>query len=111
MVEEADLIRSSFFFFSLCFVMVGRRTHTSQSQETILSLLSIHICGVTTLLVYDNDIIVIGNNDTERDSLQKCLATQFEINELGQLKYFLRIEVTCSKEGIFVSNLSMSWTF
>ena len=35
--------------------------------------------------------------------LKVCLIKEFEIKELGKLKYFLGIEVTRSKEGIFIS--------
>ena len=58
---------------------------------------------VTTLFVYVNDIIVTRNNPTKRDSLRKFLAKEFKIKELGKLKYFLGIEATYSKEGIFFS--------
>ena len=37
--------------------------------------------GVTALLVYN--IIVTRNDKAKRNSLQKCLATEFEINELA----------------------------
>ncbi|KAL0448132.1 UNVERIFIED_CONTAM: hypothetical protein Slati_1941100, partial [Sesamum latifolium] len=43
-----------------------------------------------------------GNDPTERDSLRKCLAKEFEIKELGKLKC-LSIEVAYSKHGIFLS--------
>lgn len=35
--------------------------------------------------------------------MKKCLIKNFEIKELGRLKYFLRIEVAHSKQGIFIS--------
>ena len=59
--------------------------------------------GVTALLVYVDDIIVTGNDEKEKESLEKCLAREFEIKELGKLKYFLGIEVARSKQGIFIS--------
>ena len=48
--------------------------------------------GVTTLLVYVDDIIIMRNDENERD-LKEMLEI-FEIKELGRLKYFLEIEVT-----------------
>jgi len=35
--------------------------------------------------------------------LGKCLAEEFEIKKLGNLKYLLGIEVTQSKHGIFIT--------
>ena len=37
------------------------------------------------------------------EHLRGCLAREFEIKELGKLKYFLGIEVAWSKAGIFIS--------
>ena len=53
--------------------------------------------GVTTLLVYIDDIIVTGNDEKERQTLRQCLTKEFEIKELGRLKYFLGIKVAHSK--------------
>ena len=52
---------------------------------------------VTTFLVYVDDIIVMGNDENERQTLRQCLTEEFEIKELGKLKYFLGIEVAHSK--------------
>lgn len=43
--------------------------------------------------VYVNVIILTDNGITEMDQLKKPLALEFEIKILGDLKYFLRIEV------------------
>ena len=58
---------------------------------------------VTMLLVYVDDMIITGNDDEEITKLQKELATEFEMKNLGGLKYFLGIEVSRSKQGIFLS--------
>ena len=52
--------------------------------------------GVTNILVYVDDIIMIGNDEKERESLRQCLTKDFEIKELGRLKYFQGIEVAHS---------------
>ena len=44
-----------------------------------------------------------GDDIEEMTLLKKCLANEFEIKELGRLKYFLEIEVAHSREGIFIS--------
>ncbi|KAK2974430.1 hypothetical protein RJ640_011327 [Escallonia rubra] len=76
-----------------------------QVQETESSLGNEHSAsgGVTVLIVYVDDIIVIGNDSDEKEALRKNLAKEFEIKDLEKLKYFLGIEVARSKEEIFVS--------
>ncbi|GKF18879.1 ribonuclease H-like domain-containing protein, partial [Tanacetum coccineum] len=44
------------------------------------------------LLVYVNDIVIIGNNDKEIDEFKKFLSSKFLIKDLGKLKYFFGIE-------------------
>ncbi|VVA35144.1 PREDICTED: Retrovirus-related Pol poly from, partial [Prunus dulcis] len=48
---------------------------------------------LTTLIVYVDDIIVTGNDAEKQLKLQKYLSHEFEMKDLGDLKYFLRIEV------------------
>lgn len=43
------------------------------------------------------------NNEEEMACLKKKLANEFEIKDLGPLKYFLGIEVVKSSHGIFLS--------
>ncbi|XP_038698474.1 uncharacterized mitochondrial protein AtMg00810-like [Tripterygium wilfordii] len=44
-----------------------------------------------------------GNDPDEASQLKKYLAKEFEIKDLGRLKYFLGIEVARSPTGIFIS--------
>lgn len=55
------------------------------------------------MLVYVDDIIVTGNDEREKQRLKQNLIKEFEIKELGKLRYFLGIEVSYSKQGIFIS--------
>jgi hypothetical protein len=57
----------------------------------------------TALLVYVDDIILAGNSMAEFDRIKAVLDTAFKIKNLGQLKYFLGLEVAHSKEGITIS--------
>ena len=58
---------------------------------------------ITALLIYVDDMIIIGNDEKEIASLREHLATEFEMKNLGGLKYFLGIEVARSSQGIFLS--------
>ncbi|RVW13780.1 Retrovirus-related Pol polyprotein from transposon RE1 [Vitis vinifera] len=58
---------------------------------------------ITTLIVYVDDMVVTGNDLEERKALQNYLSREFEMKDLGPLKYFLGIEVSRSSEGIFLS--------
>ena len=58
---------------------------------------------VTTFLVYVVNIIMIGNEEKERKTLRQCLPKEFDIKELGRLKYFLGIKVAQSKHRILIS--------
>ena len=59
--------------------------------------------GVTIFIVYVDDKIVIVNDDKGKQALKQCLIKEFEIKDLGILKYFLGIEVAQSRQGIFIS--------
>ena len=53
-------------------------------------------------MVYVDNIIMTGNDGNERQALRQCLTKEFEIKELGMLKYFLGIEIVHSKQEIFI---------
>jgi hypothetical protein len=53
--------------------------------------------------VYVDDMIVTRNELAERKRLQQHLTRDFEMKDLGELKYFLGIEVSRSDKGIFLS--------
>ncbi|XP_022893597.1 uncharacterized protein LOC111408063 [Olea europaea var. sylvestris] len=57
----------------------------------------------TILIVYVDDIILTGDNTAKMEKLKKCLATEFEVKDLGQMRYFLGMEIAQSKKGISVS--------
>ncbi|CAL9006929.1 unnamed protein product [Prunus brigantina] len=58
---------------------------------------------ITALIVYVDDMIVTGDDPDERKALQEYLSKEFEMKDLGTLKYFLGIEVSRSHQGIFLS--------
>ncbi|XP_021804243.1 uncharacterized protein LOC110748588, partial [Prunus avium] len=60
---------------------------------------------ITALIVYVDNMVVTGNDTREQQKLQKYLSHEFEMKDLGALKYFLRIEVARSKTSIFLSQM------
>ena len=53
--------------------------------------------------MYVNDIVITENESKGISSLKSFLQSQFHIKDLGMQRYFLGIEVTRSKHGIFLS--------
>ena len=80
-----------------------RRHGFKQSNSDHTLFLKHRIGMVTALIIYDDDMIITGNDKEEISNLQKHLATEFDMKNLGGLKYFLGIEVARSSQGIFLS--------
>ncbi|KAK2995291.1 hypothetical protein RJ640_013500 [Escallonia rubra] len=57
----------------------------------------------TAILIYVDDILLTGNDLQEIERLKNFLLKRFRIKDLGDLKYFLGIEFSRSKKGIFMS--------
>ncbi|RVW62371.1 Retrovirus-related Pol polyprotein from transposon RE1 [Vitis vinifera] len=57
------------------------------------------------LLLYVDDIIIIGNNSSFLDSFSRKLNTKFTTKDLGSLSYFLGLEATSTTDGLFLSQL------
>jgi hypothetical protein len=59
--------------------------------------------GRTLLLLYVDDMIITGD-DLENIAFVKArLSDQFLMSDLGPLRYFLGIEISCTPEGFFLS--------
>lgn len=83
-------------------VILANGYKQSQGDRTLFIKYST-LGGVTILIVYVDDIIVTWNDEVEKKVLKKYLAKEFEIKDLGRLKYFLGIEVARSRHEIFIS--------
>ena len=59
--------------------------------------------GIILLVVFVDDIIIVGNAMTSISSPKSFLHGQFHIKDLGMLKYFVGVEVMRSKHGILLS--------
>ena len=55
------------------------------------------------ILVYVNDIIVTGNNTFSVDQVIALLASQFYIQDLGNIHYFLGVEVIRSSDSLILT--------
>ena len=55
------------------------------------------------MIIYVDDMIFTGNEEEGISELQRYLASEFEMKDLGGLKYFLGIEVYRLRLGIFLS--------
>ncbi|KAL8161261.1 hypothetical protein V2J09_012750 [Rumex salicifolius] len=55
------------------------------------------------ILIYVDDIIVTGNTPASVDKVIATLASKFSLKDMGNLHYFLGVEVTRSTDGIFLN--------
>eukprot|EP00253_Pinus_taeda_P034659 PITA_34659 len=58
---------------------------------------------VVYLVVYVDDLLMIGNNESYIASIKKELGKSFEMTDLGYVHYYLGIEVTQHPKSIFLS--------
>jgi len=56
-------------------------------------------CTFTALLVYVDDFILAGNSMDEINNIKNSLHSSFKIKDLGQLKYFLGLEIARTRKG------------
>jgi Reverse transcriptase (RNA-dependent DNA polymerase) len=62
-----------------------------------------HLEGKTIILIaYVDDLIITGDDGDEISALKKFLGEQFQITDLGKLKYFLGIEVSRSHDKLLI---------
>jgi hypothetical protein len=58
--------------------------------------------GIVVIIIYVDDLIITGNSNEDISGLKKLLKQEFEMNDLGELRYFLDIEVIQSPKGIWL---------
>ena len=75
-----------------------------QNSYVDTSLFVFHADGHTMyLIVYVDDLILTGDNDTKVNHFITILAQQFSIKDVGLLTYFLGVEVVPNKHGLLLS--------
>ncbi len=58
--------------------------------------------GIVVIVIYVDDLIIIGDSDADIFYLKKLLKQKFEMKDLEELHYFLGIEVIQSPKGIWL---------
>jgi hypothetical protein len=58
--------------------------------------------GIIIIIIYVDDLIITGDNDVDISDLKKFLKQKFEMKDLGELCYFLDIEVIQSPKRIWL---------
>jgi Reverse transcriptase (RNA-dependent DNA polymerase) len=82
-------------------VMVGMGYRQTNADHTVF--FRRHEAHITVLAVYVDDMIISGNDEGEIALLKKKLGKEFKVKDLGQLRYFLGIEIARGAEGIILS--------
>lgn len=73
-----------------------------QSQGERTSFIKHFITSkLNILLVYEDNMIIAGDDDIGKLALKEKLTAQFDMKDMGKLKYFLGIEVVYSKKRNF----------
>ena len=82
---------------------VKRQDYKQSQSDHTLFIKHSNDGKMSILIVYVDDIILTGNDLKEMEKLKMKLATEFEVKDLGEMRYFLGMEIARSKEGIAVS--------
>jgi len=83
----------SFFLISIGFIQ-SKSDHSLFIKKTNVAF--------TALFVYVDDVILAENSLANIDEVKQALNKTFKIKDLGELKYFLGLEVARSKHGIYL---------
>jgi len=82
--------------------MVSSGYKQSQGDHTLF-IKHFVIGKLTLLLIYVEDMIIAGDNETDKLALKEKLLAQFEMKDLKKHKYFHEIGVAYSKKKGFSS--------
>ncbi|MCO5598252.1 hypothetical protein L7F22_052344 [Adiantum nelumboides] len=74
----------------------------AQKDETEIQVESKVLGGLVVIVVYVDDVIIIGDDEDEIKKVKDLLKAEFDIKDLGELMYFLGIEVIRIDDGIWL---------
>ena len=86
--------RFSSFLLKLCF-------HSSQADSSLFVYYS--SLGTVYLLLYVDGMVITGSNSSMVQTLITWLSKEFSMKDLGDLHYFLGIEVQANEKGLFLN--------
>ncbi|KAL1206311.1 Retrovirus-related Pol polyprotein from transposon RE2 [Cardamine amara subsp. amara] len=93
-------------YHKLSFTLTAKGFRRSEADHTLFTYQSTQ--GIIVVLVYVDDLIISGNDQAGIQETKFFLKSVFDIKDLGELKYFLGIEICRSPEGLFLSQRKYS---
>ncbi|KAL8109804.1 hypothetical protein AgCh_025773 [Apium graveolens] len=88
-------------FSKLSITLIGLGFVQSKSDYSLFTLTN--DSSITLVLAYVDDLLITGNSGSEIDYLKRMLSAKFHMKDLGELRYFLGLEVNINDAGFFVS--------
>ncbi|GJW51845.1 retrovirus-related pol polyprotein from transposon TNT 1-94 [Tanacetum coccineum] len=74
-----------------------------QSKVDYSLFIKSNTSSFTTVLVYVDALLITGSSQDEIQHLKSQLSSYFHMKDLGELNYFLGLEICRSEQGIFIS--------
>ncbi|GJV19603.1 retrovirus-related pol polyprotein from transposon TNT 1-94 [Tanacetum coccineum] len=75
----------------------------TQSKTDYSLFVKKHNESFTIVLVYVDDLLITGNDEEQISSLKPQLSSVFHMKYLGEVNYFLGLEISRTAQGIFIS--------
>jgi hypothetical protein len=85
------------------FVSVINAAGFKPSDHDLALFIHLSARGRTLLLLYVDDMLIIGDDAEHISHVKRQLGSQFQMSDLGPLSYFLGIEVMHSVKGFYLS--------
>ncbi|XP_070043175.1 uncharacterized protein [Nicotiana tomentosiformis] len=81
--------------------LLSRGFKSSMNDYSLFIKSSTH--STVILAVYVDDILLVGDDISEMESLKSFLDNQFKIKDLGEVHYFLGLEVSTQPQGFLIN--------